>query len=260
MRILALGLGLIAAAHARPLTFSEQLAFYGPSPVTAPRPLPTVLDANETLKAAAERAGIFIGAAINYAGMNQNSQGPNYPAIALQQFSIFTAENEVRVSQAVLTVGRPLHSRSSQSHPACPPLHSTPPHLLHAPSSARWAPSTLSQTRTRTTSATTSPAQPSQTAQPCASITRWVGGWREWVGGVGEWGRWARARVSRALLVLELGVSRASTIHSPTFPPSTPHSTPSHTPLQPLPHPTLTPTTVLALRKPTMAQRHHPGG
>ena len=54
------------------------------------------LDANETLKSAAARSGVYIGAAINYNGMT-GGHGPNYPAIALSQFDLHTAENECKV-------------------------------------------------------------------------------------------------------------------------------------------------------------------
>ena len=88
---------LALGSHARPLTQAERTSFYGYAPVLGPsRPLPTVLDANESLKSAAARAGIFIGAAVNYGGLTGATQGPLYPITALSQFSLFTAENEVR--------------------------------------------------------------------------------------------------------------------------------------------------------------------
>lgn len=56
------------------------------------KPLPRPLDASESLKDAAKRAGVYMGAAINYAGMEQGNQGPQYPQVALGQFDLFTAE------------------------------------------------------------------------------------------------------------------------------------------------------------------------
>lgn len=80
---------LIAAActttHGRQLSDAELTALYGYKYMPGPtRALLPPLDANETLKSAAARAGVFIGAAINNNGMS-GGHGPNYPAIALSQ-------------------------------------------------------------------------------------------------------------------------------------------------------------------------------
>jgi hypothetical protein len=92
---------LVGLAGARPLTDDELTLFYGPKRVvTGPtRPLPVPLRAGETLKDAAKAAGIYIAAAINYAGMTGQNQGPNYAPTALSQFSAFTAENECKVRE-----------------------------------------------------------------------------------------------------------------------------------------------------------------
>lgn len=95
----ALAASQLASANARPLSDVELKEFYGYKYVDGPsRKLPVPLDATETLKSAAERAGIYVAAAINYNGMT-GGIGPEYPAIALSQFSGFTAENECKVSE-----------------------------------------------------------------------------------------------------------------------------------------------------------------
>lgn len=74
----------------------DSAPFYARRPVAGPsRALPRPLDAAESLKDAATRAGIYIGAAINYGGMH-GQYGPEYAATALSQFSLFTAENECK--------------------------------------------------------------------------------------------------------------------------------------------------------------------
>jgi endo-1,4-beta-xylanase len=89
---------LAAAVQARPLSDAEMTAFYGYKYRAGPtRLIAPPLDANETLKSAAKRAGIYIAAAVNYDGMTGSSQGPQYPVIALTQFDGFTAENECKV-------------------------------------------------------------------------------------------------------------------------------------------------------------------
>jgi len=89
---------LLSPAHARPLSDAELERFYGYEFMAGPtRALPLPLDAGQSLKAAAAAAGIYVGAAINYGGMREGSQGAAYPATALSQFSLFTAENECKV-------------------------------------------------------------------------------------------------------------------------------------------------------------------
>jgi hypothetical protein len=89
---------LVAPAAARPLSGAELTALYGYARMDEPtRSVPPPLDANETLKSAAVRAGVHVGAAINYAGMAQGAHGAQYPAVALSQFDLFTAENECKV-------------------------------------------------------------------------------------------------------------------------------------------------------------------
>jgi hypothetical protein len=99
LHLVALGAALLVApAVARPLTDAELTALYGYARMDGPtRVVPPPLDANETLKSAAARAGVHIGAAINYAGMAQGAHGAQYPVIALSQLDLFTAENECKV-------------------------------------------------------------------------------------------------------------------------------------------------------------------
>ena len=75
----------------------DSAPFYARRPVAGPtRELPRPLDAAESLKDAAAKAGIYVGAAINYGGMAGGQYSPSYPATALSQFSLFTAENECK--------------------------------------------------------------------------------------------------------------------------------------------------------------------
>lgn len=98
MRLLLIASASASLALARPLTDVELRSFYGYSPAAKPsRPLPQPIDAGQSLKDAAKSAGIYIGAAINYGGMHDGSQGAAYPATALSQFDLFTAENECKV-------------------------------------------------------------------------------------------------------------------------------------------------------------------
>ena len=99
MRLLLAACAALAVLG-RPLADEEIVAAYGhfAAPAAGPtRTLPVPLDAAQSLKDAAAKAGIFIGAAINYGGIHGNSQGPQYPAVAQSQFSLFTAENECKV-------------------------------------------------------------------------------------------------------------------------------------------------------------------
>ena len=96
--ILAAAAACCAPAAARRLTDAEQRSFYGYAYASAPtRALPVPRDAAQSLKEAAAAAGIYIGAAVNYGGMHDGSQGTRYPATALTQFSLWTAENECKV-------------------------------------------------------------------------------------------------------------------------------------------------------------------
>lgn len=88
----------LCAAQARPLSDAELERAYGFAFMAGPtRALAAPLDAGQSLKDAAAAAGIYIGAAINYGGMSQGQQGAQYPAVALSQFNLFTAENECKV-------------------------------------------------------------------------------------------------------------------------------------------------------------------
>ena len=61
----------IALAHAKLLSDAELTALYGYKYMAGPtRELLPPLDANETLKSAAARTGVHIGAAINTNGMS----------------------------------------------------------------------------------------------------------------------------------------------------------------------------------------------
>lgn len=85
---------LAGVSCARPLSDAELTHFYGYKHMAGPtRVIPPPLDANETLRAAAKRAGIYVAAAVNYGGMASGSQGPQYPVVALTQFDGFTAES-----------------------------------------------------------------------------------------------------------------------------------------------------------------------
>lgn len=82
---------------ARELSDAEQIAAYGFKYMEGPtRVLLPPLDAGQSLKAAAAAAGIHIGAAINYGGMNGGQGGAIYPNTAISQFDLFTAENECK--------------------------------------------------------------------------------------------------------------------------------------------------------------------
>ena len=88
----------LSSAQARPLSDAELTTFYGYKYMAGPtRALPAPLNAAQSLKDAAAAAGIYVGAAINYGGMSEGKQGAQYPAVALSQFNLFTAENECKV-------------------------------------------------------------------------------------------------------------------------------------------------------------------
>ena len=99
-KLVALSSALASLQYAlgRPLSDEELTYFYGYDYMAAPtRSLPQPFDASESLKQAAQKAGIYVGAAINYRGMHDGGDGAQYPSIALSQFDIFTAENECKV-------------------------------------------------------------------------------------------------------------------------------------------------------------------
>jgi GH35 family endo-1,4-beta-xylanase len=88
----------LSAVQARPLSDAELEHFYGKAVMSGPtRAVPAPLSAGQTLRDAAAAAGIYIGAAVNYGGMHDGTQGAQYPATALAQFNLFTAENECKV-------------------------------------------------------------------------------------------------------------------------------------------------------------------
>ena len=96
---LILACGLATMTMARPLSDAEQVALYGFKYAEGPtRPLTVSagVGAPDTLRGAADAAGVFMGTAANYAGMSSNTD-TQYRAIALGEFNLATAENECKV-------------------------------------------------------------------------------------------------------------------------------------------------------------------
>ena len=96
----ALAAAALAAAAARPLSDAEMRSFYGYSYGAGPtRALRTPINADDTLRSAANKTGVWIGCAANYRDMTRADT--TYRTLALAQFDLVTAENEVRLTECL---------------------------------------------------------------------------------------------------------------------------------------------------------------
>ena len=80
------------------LSVSELENLYGVKVSTKPHKLLTPLDASQTLRQAAEKIGLYIGAAVNVECLT-NSSDKQYAQIAGSEMNLFTAENECKVGE-----------------------------------------------------------------------------------------------------------------------------------------------------------------